>query len=162
MSIPLVIAGTTFNYPQSGQDPNWAEEASSWAVAVTEVLNTLLGPGDILQTSVAIEDGISVATNINGLLFDSGTVRAANVNYTIYRTSAGEPWGHAETGVLYLVFDDDESIGKKWSLTQGPKNGDAGVAFSIGDDGQIQYISTTIGIGGYSGTIRFSAKALTR
>ena len=121
MSIPLVIAGTTFNYPQSGQDPNWAEEASSWAVAVTEVLNTLLGPGDILQTSVAIEDGISVATNINGLLFDSGTVRAANINYSIYRISDSNPSGNAETGVIYLIFDDSLPEGEKWTLTQGPK-----------------------------------------
>lgn len=161
MSIPLTIAGTTFNYPESGTDPNWAEEASSWAVAVTEAINTLLSPGDILQTEFSIDNNISVATNVNGLLFDSGTVRAANVSYTIYRTSTAAPSGNAETGTLYLLFDDSAPVNQKWQMTQ-MKNGEAGVNFSIGDNGQIQYMSTDIGALGYSGVITFAAKTLSK
>jgi hypothetical protein len=161
MSISLTINGTTFNYPASGESPNWAEEASSWSAAVTEALNTLLAPGDILQTSFSIDNNTAVATNVNGLLFDSGTVRAANVNYAIYRTSTSMPSGNAETGIIYLIFDDSAAVGNKWQMTQSTDNA-AGVAFSIGDNGQIQYISNDIGTVGYSGTIRFSAKTLAK
>jgi hypothetical protein len=161
MSTPLTIAGTTFNYPDSGENPNWAQEASSWAAAVTEAINTLLAPGDILQTSFSIDNNIAVATNINGLLFDSGTVRAANVSYTVYRTSTANPAGNAETGTIYLVFDDSAASGLKWKLTQSV-DGNAGVSFAMGDDGQMTYRSTDIGAVGYSGTIRFSAKTLSK
>lgn len=162
MSVTLTIAGTTFNYPTSGEDPNWSEEASSWAVAVTEALNTLLAPGDILQTSFAIDNNIAVPTNINGLLFDSGTVRAANVNYTVYRISDSSPSGHAETGLIFLVFDDSAAVGMKWKLSQSPVDGNAGISFSMDDDGQMKYATTTIGDVGYVGTIRFSARVLNK
>lgn len=161
MSIPLTIAGTTFQYPESGTDPNWAEEASSWAVAVTDALNTLLSPGDILTTEFSIDNNISVPTNINGLVFDSGTVRAANVTYAVYRISNSNPSGHAETGLLKLIFDDSAGMGMKWKMTQ-DIDGSSGVAFSIGDNGQFQYVSTDIGTLGYVGTITFSAKTLAK
>ena len=161
MSIPLTIAGTTFNYPESGTDPNWAEETTGWAIAVSEALNTLLAPGDILQTEFAIDNDISVSTNINGLLFDSGTVRAANVSYSIYRISNTNPSGHAETGVMFIVFDDSAPVNQKWKLIQ-TKNGSSGVEFSIGDNGQFQYISNDIGALGYVGVIVFSARTLAK
>lgn len=161
MSISLTIAGTTFLYPESGTDPNWAEQASSWAAAVTEALNTLLSPGDILQTEFTLNNNTSIATNVNGLLFDSGITRAANVHYTIYRTSTSTPSGKAETGTLYLIFDDSAAVGTKWQMTQ-IKNGEAGVVFSIGDNGQIQYTSSDIGTLGYSGSIQFSARSLSK
>lgn len=161
MSIPLTIAGTTFNYPSSGQDPNWAEEASGWAVAVTDALNTLIGPGDILTTEFSIDNNISVATNINGLLFDSGFTRASNINYSVYRTSTANPAGNAETGTIYLIFDDSAPVNQKWKLSQN-KDGDAGVSFSIGDNGQVQYLSSDIGSVGYSGVIVFNAKSLAK
>lgn len=161
MSIPLTIAGTTFLYPESGTDPNWGEQASAFAVAVTEALNTLLSPGDILQTQFAIDNDISVATNINGLLFDSGTVRAANISYALYRISTIAPSGNAETGTLYLIFDDSATVGTKWQMTQ-QKDGEAGVVFFIGDNGQLQYTSSDIDSVGYVGSIVFSAKTLSK
>lgn len=161
MSVPLTIAGTTFNYPTSGEDPNWSEDATACIVAIVEALNTLLAPGDILQTSFAIDNNIAVSTNINGLLFDSATVRAANVSYSVYRTSTSQPGGNAETGTIYLIFDDSAASGQKWKLTQAV-DGNAGVSFSMGDNGQMQYLSTDIGDTGYSGTIRFAAKTLSK
>lgn len=161
MSIELTIAGTTFDYPTSGEDPNWGEQASAWSLAVTQALNTLLAPGDILQTTFTIENDISVPKNVNGLLFDSGTVRAANVSYTVYRTSTSEPSGFAETGVLYLIFDDSAAVGQKWKMTQ-QANGTSGVSLTIGDNGQIQYISSAMDTAGYMGTICFSARVLNR
>lgn len=161
MSVQITIAGTTYNYPTSGEDPNWAEDATAAIVAMAEAINTLLAPGDILQTSFAIDNNIAVATNINGLLFDSGTVRAANVSYAVYRTSTTNPSGHAETGTIHLIFDDSAAVGEKWKLTQNT-DGDAGISFVMGDNGQMTYMTTDIGSVGYDGTIRFSAKTLSK
>lgn len=161
MSSPLTIQGTTFNYPVSGEDPNWATEATGWAIAVTDALNTLLAPGDILQTTFTIANNNTAASNINGLTFDSGTVRAASVDYSIYRTSTSNPAGHAEFGNIFLVYDDSAASGNKWKLSQ-TIDGGAGVSLTILDSGQIQYTSTDIGSTGYSGTMKFKARVLSK
>lgn len=161
MSIPITIAGTTFNFPQSGEDPNWGSEATDTIVALADAINTLLAPGDILSTEFSIDNNISVATNINGLLFDSGTVRSSVITYSVYRISTANPSGHAETGQMEIVFDDSAASGMKWSLTQN-KNGNAGIVFSVGDNGQFQYISSDINAVGYVGTITFSAKSISK
>lgn len=159
MSIPLTVGTQTFNYPIQGQDPQWGEEAAGWAEAVTNVLATLLAPGDILQTTATINNNIAVATNVEGLLFDPTFVRAANVDYSVYRISTANPSGNTESGTIYLVYDTNAAPGSKWSLSQ-KINGDAGIAFSINDAGQIQYTSTDINSTGYSGTMKFSARTL--
>lgn len=159
MPTPIVIAGTTYQYPVPGESPNWGEEATATIVAIAEALNTLLAPGDILTTEFSIDNNISVPTNVNGLLFDSGTTRASNISYSVYRTSSTTPAGNVETGTIYLTFDDSAVVGEKWKLSQ-VKNGEAGIGFSMGDNGQMQYISTDIGAVGYVGTITFSAKTL--
>lgn len=159
MSISLLVNGTSYEYPIPGEDPNWGAGATDWAEAVTSALNTLLAPGDILETTFSIDNNISVETNINGLLFDPGTIRAANVDYAIYRTSTGTPSGNAETGVIKLIYDDSAAVNSKWKLAQNI-DGSAGVTFSVNDAGQVQYKSTDIGAPGYSGVIKFRAKTL--
>lgn len=161
MSIPLTISGVTYNYPTSGTDPNWAEEASGWSEAVTAVLNTLIAPGDILASTATINDNVSTLTDVNGLNFDPTLVRSSNVTYNIYRASTDTPSGNTEDGTIYLNYDNNAAPGSKWTLSQ-RTNGNSGVAFSILDNGQVQYTSTQIdsGGGGYTGTIVFSARSL--
>lgn len=159
MSVQIVIAGTTYNFPEAGESPQWGSEATDTIVAMAAALASLISPGDILQTTFTIDNNISVATNVNGLLFDSGTTRAANIQYAIYRTSTANPAGNAETGLIKIIFDDDATIGQKWKMSQ-DKDGESSVVLSIGDDGQITYKSTDINSIGYSGTITFTAKSL--
>lgn len=161
MAITLVINGTAYQYPVAGEDPGWGVDGTEWAEAVTEALNTLLAPGDILDTSFTIANNIGVATDINGLVFDPGTIRAANVDYSVYRTSTANPSGHAEVGTLFLIYDDSASSGQKWQLSQ-RSGGYSGVTFSITDAGQVQYTSTDINSTNYSGVIRFRAKTLSK
>lgn len=155
----LVINGTAYQYPIPGEDPNWGDDGTGWAEAVTDALATLLGAGDILQTTFTITNNISVADNVNGLLFDPGVTRAANIDYSIYRISNTNPSGYAETGTIYIIYDTSASVGNKWQLSQ-RTTGNSGVTFSITDSGQIQYKSNDIGTTGYSGTMKFRAKAL--
>jgi hypothetical protein len=163
MPVTLIVNGTSYEYPVPGEDPTWANDATDWAKAVTSVLATLVAPGDILQTQFTLNNNILVPTNINGLIFDSGTVRAANVDYTIYRISDTNTSGQTESGRIYLTYDDSALVGNKWVISQVSNGTNSGVVFNIDEPtGQIQYISSDIGNLGYSGLITFSAKVLNK
>jgi hypothetical protein len=162
LAIALTINGVTYNYPVNGEDSGtWGESGTDWAEAVTDVLNTLISPGDILTTTATINDNIAVFTDVNGLNFDPTLVRAANVSYSIYRISNDNPSGHTENGTIYLNYDNSAGAGLKWTLAQ-QINGNSGVIFNITDLGQVQYKSSQIdtGGGGYSGVLKFNARTL--
>ena len=160
MSIPLTINGTTYNYPSPGDDAGtWGEDATGFAVEVAAVLATLLAPGDILQTSFTVSNNVTIASNVNGLLFDPAQVRAANITYSVYRKTDSVTSGNVENGTLYINYDTNAGAGLKWTLSQ-QRNGDAGITFSITDAGQFQYITTDITGTNYIGQMKFSAKSL--
>jgi len=155
----LTVNNNVYNYPDAGTDPGWGEDATAWAQAVTDVLSTLLAPGDILETSFSISNNVLVDTNVNGLQFNGASVRAANVEYSIYRTSTETPSGNVQTGTLLLTYDTTGAIGSKWIVAD-QRTGDAGVVFTCTDAGQIQYKSTDIGTTSYQGQIKFRARTL--
>lgn len=161
MSVQLTLNGVTYEYPTSGTDPNWAENATGWAEAVTSILNTLVAPGDILATTANINDNVAISTDVSGLNFDPTLVRATNVTYSIYRVSTDTPSGNTEDGTIFLNYDNAAAPGSKWTLSQ-RTNGNSGVTFTITDLGQVQYTSNQIdnGGGGYSGTMVFAARSL--
>lgn len=161
MSIPLMINGTVYEYPVSGTSPNWGQEATEWAKAVTDLLSSISGEGDINPTSFPIDNNKSIFSEINGLLFDSAITRSAQVSYSIYRTSQANASGNAEVGTISLIYDDSAVSGSKWILSQ-QTNGNAGVIFSVDDNGQFFYKSNDIGSTDYVGTIKFSAKVLNK
>lgn len=161
MAIPLSIKGTTYQYAEAGDDPGWGAENTDWAQAVTDVLNTLVSENDILETTATIQNNILVPIDINQLLFDPGSVRAANIDYAIYRSSTSTTSGYSESGSIHITYDDNASVGAKWILNA-RMTGFSGVVFSILDNGQIQYTSSDIGSLGYSGKITFQAKTLSR
>lgn len=158
MSIELTILGNTYEYPSAGQDPNWSGDATDWAEAVTDVINSLLGAGDILKASTTIDNNIS-STIISGMIFNPITIRAANINYSIYRESNSTTSGYSETGTIYLTYDTAAAPGSRWLLGQN-SIGTSGVIFSVTDLGQVYYTSNDIGAAGYSGVIKFSARTL--
>jgi hypothetical protein len=156
----LTINGTTYNFPDSGEDPNWSEELIAWAEAITEAFNdAVAGTGDILESSAAIANNTSVAADVNGLQFTTATVKSAIVNYQCY-IDAGTT-GNSETGIILLTYDDTGSVGNKWLMSL-QKVGDAGISLSITDAGQVQYISSNLGSALYTRRIVFSAKVLNR
>lgn len=162
MPITLTVNNQPFEYPVAGDSPGWGEPATDWAVEVTTVLNSLQGANDILQTTFTVANNISSSTNVIGLVFNTGQVRAAVIEYSIYRVSTGQPSGHSEAGVMVISYDNLASAGSKWSLVIGPVTANSGVTFTITDAGQIQYQSTDIGATGYSGNMHFRARTLTQ
>lgn len=147
----LTIAGTPYNYPDEGTEPGWGSDATDWAQAVTDVINTLVAPGDILQTTFTLQDNTATPTIVSGLRFDPTVVRAANITYSVNRN------GQNQAGLLLLNYNQSGATGSKWVITEANKIGDVGVTFSIDDTGQVYYLSTSTG---FTAAITFAAKTL--
>ena len=152
----LIVNNTPFSYPTSKDEPGWGADATLWACEVTKVLSNILGPNDILETSFNIVNNQTTVANVTGLIFDSGSVRSAEVDYAIYRRSDLNLSGNAETGKMHLIYDNNAG----WSISIGDVVGLAGVNFTITATGQVQYTSTDIDSLNYIGTIKFKATAL--
>jgi hypothetical protein len=158
MPIPLTITGTVYQYPVVGEDPGWGEDGTAWAVAVTNALNDLLSPSDILETVFNINHGpLTIPITITGLSFSGLVVRAANVDYVIQRPSGTSPNPIVESGTLYATYDAGNLT---WNLAQKIHDGSSGVTFSITNTGQVQYLCNNVGGTGPVGTITFRAKTL--
>lgn len=152
----LIVNNIPYDYPVAGDEPGWGGDATGWAEGVTKVLNNIVGPDDILETSFNIANNQAAAADVTGLVFNAGSVRSAVVQYAVYRISDSNPDGKAETGEMHLILDNN--VG--WSLGVGGIIGNAGITFSITAAGQIQYITTDIGSVNYTGIMKFTAKAL--
>lgn len=156
MAVELIVNSIPFDYPSDGEDPGWGGPATAWAEEVTKVLNNILGPDDILETSFIIANNQVSLQDITGLIFNAGTVRSATVTYSIYRVSTANPSGYTETGDIKLVYDN--AVG--WSFSVGNIVGNSGVNFNITPTGQMQYTSNDINSLGYTGIMKFKATAL--
>lgn len=152
----LIVNNTPFSYPTAGDEPGWGGEATAWATEVTNVLNNLLGPNDILETSFNIANNQTTAANVTGLIFNTGAVRSAVVEYSVFRISDTNPSGNTETGEMHIVYDNAAGF----SIGIGGIVGNSGCIFTITAAGQVQYTSTDIGSTNYTGIMKFKARAL--
>lgn len=139
----LTVNGVPYTYADQGENPPWGTGNSDWAQAVTNLLATLSGTGDINTTTFTVADNQSSAANVTGLSFFAATIRAAIISYSVYRNSS-----NYETGEIFVIYD-----GSDWDISI-DKVGDAGVVFSITASGQVQYVSSSAA----AGTMTFSAK----
>ena len=151
--ITVIINNVPYSYPTAGDEPGWGGDASDAFVAVTEVLNNLFGPNDILTTNFSIANNQATPADVTGLVINGASARSVRITYDIYRISSTSTSGHAETGLIELLYDNN--AGTPWSIGQGNILGEAGVTFSILNTGQVQYTSTDIGSSSYSGTMTF-------
>lgn len=154
-TVQLIINGKTFDYPKPGTEPGWGEDATDWAEEVTLVLNSLLGEGDIIETTFQLSNNQAVATDVNGLLFNSSTVRSAKVDYTIYITTSTNEL--LETGILYLQYKSDAA---EWTMAQQFVGDVSGLTFTITTSGQVQYTTTNVAGTGYQGKLTFKADSI--
>lgn len=90
--------------------------------------------------------------------FNPTAVRGANLDYSIYRNTSTTEF--AEKGQLQLVYKNGGTVGSKWTIGRVFFGDDAGITFTMTDAGQIQYTSTNMSGTGYSGIVKFEAKAL--
>ncbi len=154
MSVQLTVQGVTFDYPVP-ESQNWGEDATAWAVAVTEALSSTVVPGDIGPiVSVTIQN-TGTTLNVTDLVIDSGINRAALVDYYIYRVR--DATEVAEVGTMRLVYKTNAGT---WELDR-TFAGDADTNLSITSGGQVQYNATVIaGAGTHVGNMRYRVRAL--
>lgn len=147
----LQIGNQTFEYPVQGNG-NWGEEATAWAEAVTEALETVQGPEDILITEAILNNGSN--GDVSGLLFDSSVVQQINVEGLITRTFTDSTPTQADAFIAIGSYN-----GSTFSISAEYVGNDAGVTLNITNVGQFTYIAEnkantdTI-------TIRFKGKAI--
>lgn len=154
MSTDVTLGGETYSIPNQNEDPGFGEERHDWSIQVTDVLNSLSASDDILLTSATINNNVSSATNVNGMLFSTTTVRSFSVEYDVIRTDVGFSTV-VQFGTLNGVYD-----GTNWTIND-RHTSDAAVTFSITSGGQVQYYSSNIAISGsYTGTIKFKASTI--
>lgn len=160
MAREIVVNNQTFNIPEPGQDPGWGLETTDWMEEVSDVLNTLQGNGDIIETDFVLGNNQTSAANISGLSFDNSTVRAAIIEYAIHRTTDSVTSGKTETGLIKAFYDANASSPWQFSLE---RIGNSGITFSItntGSSGQFQYTSSNLSGANYSGKITFKARTV--
>jgi hypothetical protein len=148
----LIIGSEEFEFPESGDNPNWAEQVTDWAQSVTDSLQNVQQPNDVLTTSATIANNISSPTSIPGFSFDTSEVLAINGEYIIIRRTDSPSNNLVESGTITGNFD-----GTGWTITR-RQQGDAEVEFSITAGGQVQYTSTNVTGTNYVGRISFKAK----
>lgn len=80
MSVPLIVNGVGYNYPTSG-DQNWAENASNWAVAVTQTIQTLSNIITPISGGVfSISDGTAATPSLRLLSYPTTGIYKAGIN----------------------------------------------------------------------------------
>lgn len=153
MAKQYTIGTKTFNYPDAGENPGWGEDATDWAGAVTDALQTVQGPNDILLTSATLANNQTSATNIPGLSFNVAQVEAVEIDYYITRTFDSGSTVISERGKILGDYNGTDFIISTES------SGDTGVDFFVTSGGQFQYTSSDL-TNHTSSTIRFSAKTI--
>jgi hypothetical protein len=147
LAITLTVNNIPFDYPENGENPPWGENATGWAAEVTKVLNSLKGTSDILETAAIIANNVTTLTDIPDFKFNPTIVRSFAVRGNIYRTS-----GAIELAEEFVLVGLRTSTG--WILQQ-DGIGNSGVTFDITLQGQVQYKSSNLTSGLYSGLIKF-------
>lgn len=147
----LQIGNQTFEYPVQG-DGNYGEEASAWAEAATDALQTVQGPEDILLTEALLTNGAS--GDINGLLFDTSLVQQVVVEGIIVRNYTDATPTEAEAFVTLGAYN-----GVSFKISVESSGDDSGVTLDVSPSGQFTYVAAnrantnTI-------TIKFKGKAI--
>lgn len=153
MSKQLQIGSRIFNYPEEGDRAGWGEEATEWTEAVTDALQNVQGPNDILITSATLANNQSSAANIPGLTFNTGEVQSVEVDFLVVREYDSGSTVDTESGRILGNYNGTDFFISVESV------GDAGITFSITSGGQFQY-TTDNKVNHISSTIRFKASTI--
>lgn len=153
MARQITINGTTYDYPDNGETPGWGSEATDAFEALSNLVGSIVGTNDIVNSLQTITNNQSTSTNITDLNFSVGAsgVRSVLVEYQIYRATAGTEFG--ETGEIRAVYN---TLTTSWTITR-THIGNAGVDITVTNAGQFQYKSNDIGTQTF-GKMRFRAR----
>lgn len=160
MGIDLKVNNNIYSYPEPGSEPGWGQDATGWAEAVTEALDSLTGTGTINETQALIEN-TATDKEVVGLLFNVSLIESATVTYRILRRTTGTGAEIlAEAGEFNVSYDAANS---QWLMSHVIKSGgETRVTFSINNIGQVVYTSEALTGSSYTGYIRFKTITILR
>ena len=147
MAVTLIVNNTPFDYPEQGEQQPWGEPATNWAIEVTDVLSSLKGSSDILETAASVSNGQLIPANILGLFFDINTVRSFIVQGNISRQYGSGSQKNEQFTIVGI------NNGSNFDIQQ-DGIGDAEVDISILPTGQLQYTSSNLS-SGLTGVLKF-------
>jgi hypothetical protein len=161
MSVIIEIQGTPIEFPSTGESPNWAPAVIQFAQSVEGALSLVVNASDVPpQVQFISRDGITAFRTIQNLEFDSGVVRAAYINYSLFFRENPENTGvvTSESGTMTLLYN-----GTTWSLIR-EFVGEATVnnvltEFDVNESGQVRIKTGTL-VDYSEAKISFSAKTL--
>ena len=154
----LIVNNNSYNYPGNHQEPGWGGEATDWAEAVTEVLDSVAGAGTINETQSTI-DNVATDKDVAGFSLNSALVEGADVSYKIFRKTDNIEL--SEKGTISLNYKPGST--EKWSLSRTITAGDnAQVTIDIDENGQVTYSANALSGPNYSGYIRFKTTSILR
>jgi hypothetical protein len=158
----ITIGGTPVNFPNTGTAPVNSEAQIQFAQAVEAALSGLVSTGDVSKQIFTLNSSHNAASNVTltGLSFNTAVVRAAFIRYSVYRETTA-PASAYEAGEMTVVYNASNPTNQKWELQQ-ERVSDASISFTIDDNGQFYFTTTSIGAGTHSGAIAFVAQALSQ
>jgi hypothetical protein len=148
-----VIVGTEeFELPLQGENPDYGEELTDFFTSIADALTTVQQPNDILRSTAAINNNVTVPAIIPGFSYDTSEVRSINAEFIVKRTTTSPANNLVESG-----FIEGNYTGSEWQIAI-RSIGSAGVEFSINPSGQIEYTSSDLVGSNYTGSIIFRSK----
>ncbi len=153
----ITIQGSLVDFPNSAAEPNWAEAVIQFAELTATALSGLVGAGDVSPQIYTMVADTNSDVDLPSLQFATSVVRAATINYSVYRTT--NTGNAAESGMLQLIYNPNNAPTQKWEFTQ-QKVGEGDITFTVLDTGQVQFSSTALGGSDHVGKITYYAKAL--
>ena len=155
----ITIGSTIIDFPDSGSSPNWSEAVIQFAEAVAEQLAITSGAFDVAPQSFSL-DAYNTASNVNipALSFSTSEVRAAFIRYAVYRETTLD--NADEAGDIIIVYNPNNSVNLKWTMSQVRTSGGANITFNVTDNGQVQFSTTALSGASHTGRLTFEARAL--
>lgn len=154
----IVIQGKQIEFPDSGNEPNWAPAVIEFAQAVESALAGAVGDFDVTpQTFDFDSENPGSLIDIPNLSFPTDQVRSAIITYAVHRTT--DSTEVTEGGQLLIVYNASNSASNKWE-PQREFTGDASITFTVTDVGQVQLNTIALAGTSHTGRISYSAKAL--
>lgn len=156
----ITINGQVIDAPDSGSSPNWAPAIVQFMLAVEQALAISIGTYDVAPQAFDLASfNAATDVDITNLAFPTDAVRAVFIRYSIFRTTDSNTI--YEAGDMIAMYNPNNSVNNKWTLTTGNKTGSGGqLIFKVTDSGQFRFDSTALAGTNHAGKLVFDARSL--
>lgn len=156
----ITIQGTPIEFPDSGNDPNWAPAVIEFAQAVEAALQGFVGAYDVAPQTYSMVTNVNASpVDLPNLTFPTSDVRGVFIRYTVFRST--DTTSAYESGDIIATYSASNPSSNKWDVIQ-RRNGDGKVSIMFSDSGQVQFTSEALSGTNHAGKITYTASALSQ